>query len=500
MFKKKNTDIDDTTIKNQSNNQSNIKLKPPFILSDVFVGIVSIIPMVNFVTPILLLIRNRRYNPVNKWIIKEKFTIIDLNNEKEKLILDTDRLKEDYKRHEQDLINENEKLKEDYKKLEQNLINENEKLSARLTKKYNQERITYENEIKNLEDEYDKLRNQVIVEYINDKDYSNISSEDMKNKLALLKLREKDLVQSNGAFDVKGSVSENRKQTSALIKQITKCFTAESTEILNNLTINNVEQSRNKLIKSYETTNKAFEIDHINLTEDYLKLKLDELSLNFEILKKIQEEKEIRQQEKEILREEEKVRREIEREKIKIEKEEKQFKNEVSKLMSYMNKASNEVEKQIYIDKIKELESKIELLEVDKKNVFDREQNTRAGYVYIISNIGSFGENIYKIGMTRRLEPMDRIRELSSASVPFEFDVHAMIFSEDAPKLENILHEHFRENAINKVNLRKEFYNIDLDEAKKVVYDNFNNTVDFNMSAKAEEFRQSIKISEENKH
>lgn len=481
MFKKKNTDIDDTTIKNQSNNQSSIKLKPPFILSDVFVGIVSFIPMVNFVTPILLLIRNRRYSPVNKWVIEEKFTIIDLNNEKEKLILDND------------------KLKEDYKKIEQDLINENEKLSARLTKEYNQERTTYENEIKNLEDEYDKLRNQVIVEYINDKDYSNISSEDMKNKLSLLKLREKDLVQSNDAFDVKGSVSENRKQTSALIRQITKCFTAESTEILNNLTINNVEQSRNKLIKSYETTNKAFEIDHINLTEDYLKLKLDELSLNFEILKKIQEEKEIRQQEKEILREEEKVRREIEREKIKIEKEEKQFKNEVSKLMSYMNNASNEVEKQIYIDKIKELENKIELLEIDKKNVFDREQNTRAGYVYIISNIGSFGENVYKIGMTRRLEPMDRIRELSSASVPFEFDVHAMIFSEDAPKLESILHEHFRENALNKVNLRKEFYNIDLDEAKKVVYENFNNTVEFNMSAKAEEFRQSIKISEENK-
>lgn len=481
MFKKKNTDIDDTTIKNQSNNQSSIKLKPPFILSDVFVGIVSIIPLVNFVTPILLLIRNRRYSPVNKWAIEEKFTIIDLNNEKEKLILDND------------------KLKEDYKKIEQDLINENEKLSARLTKEYNQEKITYENEIKNLEDEYNKLRNQVIVEYINDKDYSNISSEDMKNKLALLKLKEKDLVQSNSAFDVKGSVSENRKQTSALIRQITKCFTAESTEILNNLTINNVEQSRNKLIKSYETTNKAFEIDHINLTDDYLKLKLDELSLNFEILKKIQEEKEIRQQEKEILREEEKVRREIEREKIKIEKEEKQFKNEVSKLMSYMNKTSNEVEKQIYIDKIKELENKIELLEIDKKNVFDREQNTRAGYVYIISNIGSFGENVYKIGMTRRLEPMDRIRELSSASVPFEFDVHAMIFSEDAPKLESILHEHFRENALNKVNLRKEFYNIDLDEAKKVVYENFNNTVDFNMAAKAEEFRQSIKISEENK-
>lgn len=91
------------------------------------------------------------------------------------------------------------------------------------------------------------------------------------------------------------------------------------------------------------------------------------------------------------------------------------------------------------MDKIKELEDKIKLLESNKELVLEREANARAGFVYIISNIGSFGEDIYKIGMTRRLEPMDRIHELSSASVPFEFDVHAMIFSSDAPELENMI-------------------------------------------------------------
>ena len=177
-----------------------------------------------------------------------------------------------------------------------------------------------------------------------------------------------------------------------------------------------------------------------------------------------------------------------------LQKEETQFKNEVTKLMSYLNNSSNDTEKQLYIDKIKELEDKIKLLEVDKENVLSREQNTRAGFVYIISNIGSFGENIYKIGMTRRLEPMDRINELGDASVPFNFDVHAMIFSDDAPALENILHKAFEENRVNKLNPRKEFYNIDLNAIKEIVNRNYNSTVTFVDYPEANEYRESIKL------
>lgn len=112
----------------------------------------------------------------------------------------------------------------------------------------------------------------------------------------------------------------------------------------------------------------------------------------------------------------------------------------------------------------------------------------------VSSNIGSFGENIYKIGMTRRLEPMERIKELSSASVPFEFDVHAMIFSEDAPRLEKILHQTFEENRVNKVNLRKEFFNVDIAKIEKVVKENHNATVDFKLFAEAEQYRQSLSV------
>ncbi|HAP9187028.1 TPA: GIY-YIG nuclease family protein, partial [Enterococcus faecium] len=194
---------------------------------------------------------------------------------------------------------------------------------------------------------------------------------------------------------------------------------------------------------------------------------------------KITEEKEQQKAIKEQMIEEEKVRREIDREKKRIDKEQRQFNSEISKLIAYMQKANADVEKELYANKIQELEEKLKELEVIRENVLQRELNTRAGYVYVISNIGSFGEDIYKIGMTRRLEPMDRIKELSSASVPFEFDVHAMIFSEDAPSLETKLHNHFRKQEVNKINQRKEFFKVSLDEIEKVVLENYNGTVTF---------------------
>lgn len=130
----------------------------------------------------------------------------------------------------------------------------------------------------------------------------------------------------------------------------------------------------------------------------------------------------------------------------------------------------------------------------NKEDVLYRVQNTRAGYVYIISNIGSFGENVFKIGMTRRLEPLDRVKELGDASVPFTFDVHGMIFSEDAPALENALHKAFTERRLNRVNERKEFFRVDLKEIENVVKKNHNKTVEFTKLAEAEEYRKSVQI------
>ena len=140
-----------------------------------------------------------------------------------------------------------------------------------------------------------------------------------------------------------------------------------------------------------------------------------------------------------------------------------------------------------------------QLDKIDKefKDVDYREANQRAGYVYVISNIGAFGENVYKIGMTRRLDPQDRVDELGDASVPFDFDVHAMIFSDDAPRLEAALHNAFADRKLNFVNQRREFFRVSLDEIKKVVKENYDRSVEFVELAPAEQYRESIKLREE---
>lgn len=322
----------------------------------------------------------------------------------------------------------------------------------------------------------------------------SITSEEYKNKFSLLTIEEKELIKSNKDIDIIDS-SISKKLQNNDIKQISRCFNNEVAVIISEVTPKNIENKRMKLLRSFEVLNKLFKTDGVAISKEFLEIKLN--MLNVKYAQEYQKEQERLQQKaiREQMVEEEKVRREIEREKTKIEKEETQFKNEISKLMVYMQKSSD-LEKQLYIDKIKELEDKLKKVEADKENVLKREQNTRAGFVYIISNIGSFGENIYKIGMTRRLEPMDRINELSSASVPFEFDVHAMIFSEDAPSLETTLHNIFADNRVNKVNPRKEFYNVSIDEIEKAVKDNFNATVKFTKIAQAYQYRESLKIAQ----
>lgn len=324
-----------------------------------------------------------------------------------------------------------------------------------------------------------------------------ISSEEYKNKLSLIRTEISQLMKAEGYYRYNSyNISEQKKAQKNNIQQMLRCFNAESQLILDNVTVKNIDNCRNKLQKSFDGINRIFETDGISLSNEFLKLKLEELHIIYSYqLRKEQEQAEQKAIREQML-EEEKVRREIEREKTKIEKEETQFKNEVSKLMAYMQKAS-EAEKQLYIDKIKELDEKLKALEKDKNNVLQREQNTRAGFVYVISNIGSFGEDVYKIGMTRRLEPMERVKELGDASVPFEFDVHAMIFSEDAPALETILHETFREYQVNKVNTRKEFFKLPLDKIEQVVKENHNATVTFTKIAEAAQYRESLRIGSE---
>ena len=292
------------------------------------------------------------------------------------------------------------------------------------------------------------------------------------------------------------SSSGSKQEINNNIKQIIRCLNSECDNILINISTKNIDAMRNKISKCYESLNKIFMVDGVQLSRKVLEYKLDELNLVYTYELKKEQEREQQKAIKEQMVEEEKVRREIEKQKAKIEKDQTQFSNEITKLMSYLQKSQNDIEKQLYVDKIKDLEEKLKELEQEKEMVLEREANARAGFVYVISNIGSFGEDVYKIGMTRRLEPMDRIKELSSASVPFEFDVHAMIFSENAPELENALHKHFEQQSVNRVNLRKEFFKVSIDEIEDIVKANYNNTVEFTRIPVAKEYHQTLSIIE----
>lgn len=359
-----------------------------------------------------------------------------------------------------------------------------------------QYRDSLKKEISDLESQRDSILSQSLVADINLSDYQDMKSDEIKNELAVLRLRQSDMVKNGDAVDtdIVSSSTQSKRQVTNQSKQLLRCFNAECTSIVDKITLRNVDSSRDKIVRSFDTLNKMFKDDGVQITQAFLKTKFEELSLAYSYLVKLEEEKEQRRAIREQMVEEEKVRKEIERAKQKIEKEESQFSNEINKLMAYMQNAKDEVERKLYVDKIQELQDKLSALQKDKENVLQREQNTRAGFVYIISNIGSFGEQVFKIGMTRRLEPMDRIAELSSASVPFPFDVHAMIFSEDAPHLESVLHQYFDKQRVNQVNPRKEFFKVDLEEIKRVVLENHNATVKFVDVPDAIEYRETLKL------
>lgn len=395
----------------------------------------------------------------------------------------------------------------DLERIIENLKNEIGKIDEEHSERKLRLEHEFQREYSGYEEEKNKIRSEIMdikteLKIINDKaiktyycfsDYSNSTSQECLNKLSILKTKESELRKSDEDVDI-FDYSEKKKFIERSIRQILRNFNSECDNIITNIKVKNIDSVRDKIRKSYETLNNLYSKDGISLTDDILSLKLEQATLLYTYELKRIEEKEIQQAIKEQMIEEAKAEREIEQQKKKVEKDLHQHLGEVNRLMKYMQKTQIDAERQLYIEKIKELEDKIKNLEADKEAVLDREANAKAGFVYIISNIGSFGENIYKIGMTRRLEPMDRVKELSSASVPFEFDVHAMIFSSDAPELENMLHKHFADNAVNKVNPRKEFYKVDIDDIERVVKENYNDTVKFTKIPVAAEYRQSINL------
>lgn len=204
-----------------------------------------------------------------------------------------------------------------------------------------------------------------------------------------------------------------------------------------------------------------------------------------------QEQQELRAQ----MREEAEEQKRLQEQQEQMEKEASKYTSEITNIQEQLKDADEQKQQQL-LDKIRELEAQLHDLEEKKEDIV-RLQNGKAGYVYVISNLGSFGDDVFKVGMTRRLNPQERVDELGDASVPFKFDVHSFIFSQDAVQLESDLHEALEANRLNKINPRKEFFKISLDELEALV-DKFDPSAEFNRTMQAEQYRQSLSITEEN--
>ena len=301
-------------------------------------------------------------------------------------------------------------------------------------------------------------------------------------------IKEKTAITCNIQWEVSGSRAEGKKMTNRGIRLTARAFNNECDAAIANVSWNNIERMEKRIVKAYEAINKMNETNKIFISPYYLQLKLDELRLAFEYKEKRQIEKEEQAELRRLEREEEQLRKEAERALA----EEKKLEVLLEKVQEKaLHSDGPELER--LLAEIAKLGDELKEMQRKHDRVKAMAEQTKLGYVYVISNIGSFGENVYKIGMTRRLEPMDRVKELGDASVPFYFDVHAMIFSEDAPSLEAQIQREFADRRLNLVNYRKEYFNVTLEEIKQKFWE-LNPNVEFIDEVEAREFKESEEI------
>ena len=327
------------------------------------------------------------------------------------------------------------------------------------------------------------------------------TSHEYKSRLDSVRERQKVMIKSteaatgNMGWTVNNSEAQGRKLVNDMIKLVIRSFNNEADSCVDNVKFDNVELGEKRILKSFEACNRLGKVMSVEISRRYLNLKLDELHLAHEFQIKKQEEKEEAKRAREELREQQKLEQEIRAAREKIAKERKHFTAAMRDLQARLDKTESEEERATLLAKLAEVEAGRAELESEEKLIDYREQNAKAGYVYVISNVGAFGEGIFKIGMTRRLEPMDRVDELGDASVPFWFDVHAMVFSNNAPALEAKLHERFAAGRLNKVNGRKEFFRADIAEIESVIRENYDAAVEVSHEAPAEQYRESLRMA-----
>ena len=303
----------------------------------------------------------------------------------------------------------------------------------------------------------------------------------LKDAIKTMARNDGGAVTATTSWQVNGSLPQGRAMVRDISKLILRAYNAEADNLVRALKPYKLTSSVDRLTKVAVTISKLGRAMDIEISEPYHQLRVRELELTADYLEFQAQQKEREREEKERLREERRAQQEMEREKARLEKERKHYTNALAALRA---KGDEEAASRLQ-EQLSEIEHKIEAVDY-------RAANIRAGYVYVISNVGSFGETIVKVGMTRRLEPLDRVRELGDASVPFRFDVHALFFSDDAVGIENSLHQRLADRRVNRVNLRREFFYATPQEVKTHLIDLAGELVEYEEFPEALEYRQTL--------
>lgn len=320
--------------------------------------------------------------------------------------------------------------------------------------------------------------------------YQKVLDENYRKQKEMVKA--KDACSCSIQWIVEGSAEKGKQMADEQIKLMLRAFNGECDAAIAKVKHGNFDNIKKRIEKSFEALNLLGKTKNIFISDRYLSLKIDELVLTHELEQQKEEERERIREERERIREEEKAQKEIIAARNKAEKEEEQ--KQIA-----LEEARRKLSEEHGMHNAK-LESLIAKLENELKEAIDRKakaiaraQLTKSGHVYVLSNLGTMGPDVFKIGMTRRLDPLERVKELGDASVPFPFDVHAMIFCEDAPGLEYKLHRHFADRRLNLSNNRKEYFRVTLTEIQEAIK-YIHGEVTFRIDQEALQYRESESI------
>ena len=430
--------------------------------------------------------------------------------EKEAYIANRDneieRIKQEAHEEQQKVINQYktdiENLKSNYETVKETLDKENQKLKTQQIKLNSMKALV-------------KAINKAVDHYDLDKPEQLGLTKEQYDQLNELVPSVELPLESNDIQDLKKQNKENTKRLDEILAKYETRYTTKTNKAIYQLMVVALRAELQNILTGIKYNKLDSCLAQLNeMIARYLKIASDgnqsiaptlnkfiaEIHVIFEALIKTEYEYYVRKEQaraeqqalREQMRQEAEERKAMELEQKKIEKEESKYKSEISNIQQQLNSCDDDAKNAALLKKIEELQAQLANVAEQKEQIISR-QNGKAGYVYVISNLGSFGENTFKVGMTRRLDPMDRVKELGDASVPFPFDVHSFIFSDDAVGLEAELHKHLNDKRKNKINLRKEFFDVSIDELEKLVQE-INPAAEFKTTMLATEFRQSQSV------